>query len=145
MNLQLRNGAGDVIEVYDPLRRRWLVLTPEERVRQAFVCRLLSECHVPVSRIANEVAINLNGVTRRCDTVIYADDLSPVAIVEYKAPGVRVSRKAFEQIVSYNMVFHVGHLILSDGLSDYAFRVDYEAHRCIPLDHLPTYAELTAR
>ncbi|MCM1164092.1 MAG: type I restriction enzyme HsdR N-terminal domain-containing protein [Muribaculaceae bacterium] len=140
-NLNLRHTAAGA-EVYDPRRGRWLVLTPEEWVRQHFVNFLVDSLEVPSTLVVNEKSISLNGTTKRCDTVIYSRSLTPLAIVEYKAPSVRITRKVFDQIVRYNMVLHVRYLIVSNGLSHYCCRVDYEAGRCEFLSKLPLYDDM---
>lgn len=139
--LRLRSGSKGV-EVFDPLRRKWLVLTPEEWVRQHFVAYLTSALGVPSSRVANEQRVTLNGMARRCDTVIYSPALQPVAIVEYKAPTVPITQEVFDQIVRYNMVLRVRYLIVSNGLRHFCARVDYDSHRCTLLPSLPTYEEM---
>ena len=126
--LQMRGGPKGV-EIWDVLRRRWLLLTPEEWVRQNFVHYLNASCRVPLSLMANEVAIRLNETSKRCDTVIYTSALRPLAIVEYKAPEVALTREVFEQIVRYNIVLRVRYLIVSNGLCHYCCRVEYEGER----------------
>ena len=121
--LQLRREGDGVVKVYDRLRDMWLVLTPEEWVRQHFVNFLIADRGYQPSRIANEVSIKLNGTSKRCDTVIYSPSLQPVAIVEYKAPQVAITQKVFEQIARYNLVLQVPVLIVSNGLSHYACRL----------------------
>ncbi|MCM1521337.1 MAG: type I restriction enzyme HsdR N-terminal domain-containing protein [Muribaculaceae bacterium] len=139
--LRLRH-TGDGAEVYDPRRGRWLVLTPEEWVRQHFVCYMIGTLGVPPTLVANEKSISLNGTTKRCDSVVYSRSLLPLAIVEYKAPDVAITRGVFDQIVRYNMVLHVRYLIVSNGLSHYCVRVDYEAGRCEFLAEIPSYADM---
>lgn len=126
--LSLRHGPRGA-EVYDVLRRKWLVLTPEEWVRQNFVHFLSSECGYPMTMMANEVAIRLNDTLKRCDTVVYSPTLRPIAIVEYKAPDVQLTRGVFEQIIRYNIVLGVDYLIISNGLSHYCCRVLREGER----------------
>lgn len=141
--LRLRRGPKGV-EVHDPIRSKWLVLTPEEWVRQHFVCYLTTDRQMPRTMVANEMGITLNSTSKRCDTVIYAPDLRPVAIVEYKAPSVRITREVFDQIVRYNIVLKVRYLIVSNGLSHYCCRVDYEDARCSFIEGIPTYPEMLA-
>lgn len=136
--LRLRHGAKGP-KVYDALRGRWLVLTPEEWVRQQFVEYLVSALGVPRSRIANEHTVRLNGTVKRCDSVIFSPSLRPVAIVEYKAPEVKITQEVFDQIVRYNMVLQVKYLIVSNGLRHFCAEVDYENHRCRMLATLPRY------
>lgn len=141
--LRLRQGTNGV-EVMCGIRRRWLLLTPEEWVRQHFTAYLVSDLKVPAPMIANERSLRLNGTLRRCDTVVYSRSLCPVAIVEYKAPEVKITREVFEQIMRYNLVLGVGTLIVSNGLTHYC------AARCPDgtfalLDHLPDYTEMCGR
>lgn len=131
------------IEVYDPLRRKWLFLTPEEWVRQHFTAFLNAGLGVPLTRMTNETTISLNGTSKRCDTVIYGHDLSPLAIVEYKAPSVQITRKVFEQIARYNLVLSTRYLIVSNGLRHYCCEADTDSNTLRMLDHIPSYSEMT--
>jgi len=129
--------------IFDPVRHKHVALTPEEWVRQHFVNYLITEKNYPKERIANEVTISLNKLTRRCDTVIYDARLAPVAIVEYKAPNIRITQEVFEQIARYNISLHVNCLLVSNGLEHYGCRMDYEHATYIYLREIPEYAELT--
>ena len=79
--------------IFDPLRRCYVALTPEEWVRQHFVHYLIEQCGYPVSLMANEASITLNNTHRRCDTVVYDRTLRPRMIIEYKAPTVKIDAK----------------------------------------------------
>lgn len=122
-SLQLRRGDKGV-EVYDVLRDGWIVLTAEEWVRQHFIHYLMSHLGYRRSLMANEVAITLNGTSRRCDTVVYSSSLQPLMIVEYKAPSVTITQKVLDQAARYNIVLSVPYLLLSNGLKHYCFKVD---------------------
>lgn len=134
--------TGRGMEVFDPLRRRRVMLTPEEWVRQHFVRYLVEHLGCPPGRLGNEVGIRLNRTVRRCDTVVYAADASPLAIVEYKAPAVALGRGVFDQVARYNMSLRVPWLMVSNGKAHYACRVALGGYAF--LDHLPTYAEMEA-
>ena len=86
MNLRTRQGTNGNTEVYDPLRRRFVALTPEEFVRQHFAAWLAGSLGYPASLMANEVSLTLNNTRRRCDTLVFDTDGKPLMIVEYKAP-----------------------------------------------------------
>lgn len=129
-------------KIYDRLRRRYVALTPEEWVRQHFVEFLIVEKRYPVSLMANEVGLSLNGMSRRCDTVVFDRCGEPAVIVEYKAPTVPITQKVFDQIVRYNMVLKAGVLIVSNGLSHYCCRVDYENRQVVFLADIPDYETL---
>jgi len=129
-------------QIYDPLRGKFVALTPEECVRQAFVNYLVEHKGYPAALMANEVQLSLNGMMRRCDTVLYTQQLHPRMIVEYKATHVNITQKVFDQICRYNIVMKVEYLIVSNGLQHYACRVDYENQSCEFLRDIPSYEDL---
>ena len=89
--------------------------------------------------MANEVAITLNGMKRRCDTVVYDKELRPRAIIEYKAPSVKITKEVFAQISRYNLTLRVDYLIISNGLQHYCCRMDYERNSYTFLQEIPEY------
>ena len=93
--------------------------------------------------MANEVAISLNGMSRRCDTVVYDKQLKPRVIIEYKAPSVKIDAKVFAQIARYNLVLRVDYLVVSNGLQHFCCKMDYENNSYSFLDNIPAYAEVT--
>ena len=93
--IAVRDGKNTI---WDIIRRKYVALTPEEWVRQHFVHFLVEHKGYPVSLLANEVALVLNGTSRRCDTVLYDRTLSPRMIMEYKAPHIPITQKVFDQI-----------------------------------------------
>ncbi|MDR3245937.1 MAG: type I restriction enzyme HsdR N-terminal domain-containing protein [Prevotellaceae bacterium] len=130
--------------IYDPLRRKDVALTPEEWVRQHFVHFLITDRLFPKELIANEVTINVNGTSKRCDTVVYNNVLEPVVIVEYKEPDVKITERTFDQIARYNSVLKVPYLIVSNGLAHYCCTMDYQNRSCRFLKEIPTYQEIMA-
>jgi len=125
--------------VWDPIRRIWTSFTPEEYVRQGFVAFLISQKGYPMSHIANEQSISINGMRRRCDSVVYDKCGTPKIIVEYKAAHVPVSQKVFNQISRYNMAMRVDYLIVSNGMSHYCIKMDYESGGYSFLTDIPAY------
>ena len=130
--------------IFDTLRKAYVALTPEEWVRQHFVHYLLSAKEYPASLMANETAINLNNIKLRCDTVIYDKNLTPRAIVEYKAPSVTISKNTFSQIARYNLVLKVDYLIISNGLKHYCCKMDYATNNYTFLLEIPDYHTIIA-
>jgi len=128
--------------IFDRVRRKNVALTPEEWVRQHFVNYLITEKNYPIERIANEVTVSLNGMSRRCDTVIYNAYIEPVAIIEYKAPTVRITQNVFEQITRYNSCLHVGFLMVTNGLEHFCCKIDYERMTYAYLGEIPGYEEI---
>lgn len=134
-----RNGKN---VIFDVIRRRYVALTPEEWVRQHFVHFLIAHKGYPASLMANEVLLNLNGTKKRCDTVLYARDLSARMIVEYKAPHIDITQAVFDQIVRYNIVLKVDYLVVSNGMQHYCCRVDYDKQSYTFLQDIPDYISL---
>lgn len=116
----------NILKVFDPIRRKYVALTPEEYVRQHFTSWMTGNLGYPASLVSNEVSIKLNNTRRRCDTVVYRSDGSPLMIVEYKAPTVVVSQAVFDQIARYNMVLKSRFLVVSNGLTHYCCEMDYD-------------------
>lgn len=134
--------CGDSLKVYDSLRKKYVALTPEEYVRQNFVAWLIGDFHYPKSLMANEIGITLNGIKKRCDTVIFSPDGSPRMIVEYKSPDVNITQTVFDQIVRYNMVLRAKYLVVSNGISHYCCVIDYNADAYHFIPTIPDYLSL---
>ncbi|WP_417130484.1 type I restriction enzyme HsdR N-terminal domain-containing protein [Parabacteroides faecis] len=125
--------------IFDPVRRKFVALTPEEWVRQHFVNYLITDKGYPKELLANEVPLKLNGTSKRCDTVAYNRFLTPLMIVEYKAPYIEITSSVFDQIVRYNMVLHVRYLAVSNGISHFCCKIDYENLTYSFLEGIPEY------
>lgn len=130
--------------VFDPLRRKHIKLIPEEWVRQHFINYIISTLDYPTSLIANEIQINLNGLNKRCDTIVYNRDSTPLMIIEYKAPNIPITQEVFNQIARYNLVLRVNYLIVSNGLEHYCCYVDYENQTINYLPDIPHYEDITS-
>lgn len=134
--------TGGKLFAFDRLRRKYVALTPEEWVRQHFINFLIEHKGYPESLIANEIQIDLNGQKRRCDSVVYNRELSPLVIIEYKASDVNISQDVFDQIARYNIVLRVQYLIISNGLNHYCCKIDYENQTFKYLNDIPDYKDL---
>lgn len=141
-DLRTRPTDNGKTEVFDPLRRKYVALEPEEFVRQHFVNYLINYLGYPASHVANEVSLTLNETRRRCDTLIYNSEGKPLMIVEYKAPYVTIDQKIFDQIVRYNMVLNARYLVVSNGLRHYCCHIDYETGSYSFLPQIPSYASI---
>lgn len=126
-------------QIYDVLRKCHVALTPEEWVRQHFVHLLIDHKDYPATLMGNEVAITLNGMKRRCDTVVYDKALKPRMIIEYKAPSVKITKDVFAQISRYNLILKVDYLIVSNGLQHYCCKMDYANNTFTFLQEIPEY------
>lgn len=142
-NLKISSNDNGSLKVFDAIRKKYVVLTPEEWVRQNFVHWMVECKGYPLSLIANETEINLNGTKKRCDTVIYGRDCNPLIILEFKAPGVEITQNTFDQIVRYNMALKAKYLIVSNGLKSFCCVLDYvrNSYNFIPV--IPDYFRAT--
>ena len=133
---------GNRITVFDILRKKYVVLTPEEWVRQHFIHFLINQKGYNASCIANEVALNLNNTQKRCDSVVYGKQAEPLMIIEYKAPNIDITQQVFEQISRYNIRLRVKWLIVSNGLQHYCCQIDYESGTYQFVEDIPTYNDI---
>lgn len=131
-----------VLKILDPFRKKKIILTPEETVRQIFTLWLKDHLGYPASLISNEVGINLNGTKKRCDTVIFNSEGQPLMIIEYKSPDISVSQEVFDQIIRYNSLLRASFLVVSNGISHFCCKMDYEEHNHIFLKDIPSYNQI---
>ena len=117
---KVRRSKSDCIHVWDIVRNMWLVLTPEEWVRQHIIDWLINEVKVPRTSIVCEYAVNVNGLSQRADIVAFVDAI-PTIIVECKAPDIPINKSVFAQISRYNSVVDARFIILSNGLETLYF------------------------
>ena len=135
--IQIREHEGRR-EVLDPVRRRWVALTPEEEVRQGVIAMLHEHYGYPLEVMQVEGAIEVNGLSRRCDIVVYRD-AAPYMIVECKRPDVAITQKVCDQACRYNTVLRVPLLMLTNGRQQVVVEVDFENRRLKQLPEVPHY------
>ena len=133
------------VKVFDPLRRRYVRLTPEEWVRPHVISYLINHKHYPAGLLGNEISLNLNGTSRRCDTVLFGLDRQPLMIVEYKASHVPITQKVFDQISRYNIVLRTPWLVVSNGLQHIVCHIDLNTQTYEFLPEIPDYEAITDR
>ena len=125
--------------IFDDFRKKYVMLTPEEWVRQHFLMYLVTELDFPKSLIAVEAGLKLYKRIKRTDIVVYNKQGNPVLIVECKAPEVKLNEKVFDQVVRYNMALQVNYLIVTNGLDHYCCQLDYEKNTYNFLKVIPNY------
>ena len=128
--------------VYDPVRDRYVRLTPEEWVRQHFVQYLVQALHVPAGLVAVEAAFEFQGQPQRADIIVHDRRGEPLLLVECKAPRVSIGQDAFDQGARYNLVLGAPYLVVTNGQTHYACAIDFENQSYTFLDDLPPYAAL---
>lgn len=109
----------DKLYIYDQIRRKYLLLTPEEWVRQHFVHYLSQELKYPKGLITTESGLKYNGLQRRTDIVVFNRQGTPHLIVECKAPAVTISQQVFNQVAVYNKILKANLLVVSNGLQHF--------------------------
>lgn len=129
---------GGAVEVWDDLRGIYLVLTPEEWVRQHLIAYLVSDCGVQAKRIVEEYAVPLNGQPQRADVVVVGDRAEPLLLAECKAPGVPIGERTLAQAVRYNSVLGARWIVLTNGLRHYCW--EQSGGRYIQLTGFPNLA-----
>lgn len=127
-------------QVFDPLRRRYCALTPEEEVRQKVLYLLVEHLGVPQGLLAVEYSIKVNGLDKRCDAVVFGREAEPLMIVECKAASVQLTQKTLDQAVRYYSALHPKFLMLYNGENCYCFNTENGSLNA--MDHLPNYQEM---
>ena len=130
---------GNKTLVFDPIRKKYIVLTPEEWVRQNFIQFLINEKNYPASLIALEMGIDLLNTKKRCDIVLYNTKGLPHMIVECKAPSIKISQDTFDQIARYNMTLKTDLLVVTNGMQHYICIMDHQDKRYNFLKEIPNY------
>lgn len=138
-NIKVKGGKE---HIFDAFRQKWVVLTPEEWVRQNFIRYLVEEKHYPDSLISVEQTIRFNQMNFRSDAIIYSRTGRPLVIIECKAPDIKISQQAFDQIVRYNFDLKVNYLIVTNGMNHYCCRIDENNFTYTFLTKIPDYNEL---
>ena len=128
--------------IFDPLRKKYVRLTPEEWVRQNFVQYLVNEGNYPPGLIGIEVLFIYNSLRKRADILVHNRLGEPVMIVECKSPVIRLNDEVFDQIVTYNMHLKVPYLVVTNGMLHYACVFNGEENRYDDLLTIPFYEEL---
>lgn len=112
--------------IFDLIRKKELMLTPEEWVRQHFIQYLITEIGVSKNRISLEKGLKLNDLQKRTDAIIYDENGFPFLLIECKAPNVKITQEVFDQIARYNMYYKLKYLAVTNGLEHYYCEIDYE-------------------
>ncbi|MEN8118379.1 MAG: type I restriction enzyme HsdR N-terminal domain-containing protein [Bacteroidota bacterium] len=137
-NFRIKTEANKRL-IFDIIRKKYVVLTPEEWVRQNFIQYLRTEKKYPEALMAVEKQIMVNGKQRRFDLLIYNRKGKPLLIAEFKAPNVKITQDAFDQVVRYNMVVLVERVVVSNGLQHFVCHIDYQNNSYAFLQEIPEF------
>ncbi len=128
--------------IFDPFRKKFVRLTPEEWVRMNFAMFLVEDRGFPAGRMVIEQSLKFNQLSKRCDILVYNREMDPLIMVECKAPEVKIGKGVFDQISMYNLTFRVKYLIVTNGLENYFCRINFEDRNIEFLDRIPDYTDL---
>jgi len=141
LNIQLRQKEG-VQQVWDAVRKKWFVLTPEEWVRQHLIHYLNTEKGFSLNLMAVEKNVKVNGMNRRYDLVVHDNSGKPLLLAECKAPDIKLAQSTFEQAARYNMTMRVPYLLITNGLEHYCCKIDFEKNNYSFLQEIPSKEDL---
>ena len=125
------------VKVFDPIRKIYCALTPEEEVRQKMLYYLVEQKKYPSGLIAVEYSIKVNNLPKRCDIVVFNKEAKPMMIVECKAESVPITQKVLDQAIRYYSGLNVEYLLLTNGNTMYCYRIDMENQKIESLNELP--------
>jgi hypothetical protein len=129
------------IGIFAHLRKKFIVLTPEEWVRQHCVQFLIQEKKYPITLLSEEKKVEVNGMPKRYDILGFNNNGQVKLIVECKAPSVKITQSTFDQIARYNLSLNAEYLMLTNGLNHYFCKMDYTEQSYFFLKDLPEYAK----
>ncbi len=127
------------ISIFDRIRKKFIILTPEEWVRQHTVNHLIEEKGYPKSLINVEKTIKIHDLNKRYDIIIFNPDGSIFLIVECKSHSIKITQHVFDQIARYNLALNSEYLMITNGLDHYYCQMDYKNQRYTFLEDIPTY------
>jgi len=127
------------MSIFDEIRKKFILLTPEEWVRQHVIHFLIYEKKYPKSYINVEKMVKVNGMNKRYDIVVFNNDGSIFLLIECKAPEITIDQKAFDQIARYNMILNATYLMVTNGLNHYFCEMDFEKEQYSFLSYLPDF------
>lgn len=127
------------VSIFDTVRKKFIVLQPEEWVRQHCVQYLITVKNYPHALINVEKELTINKLKKRYDIVVFNPQGDVHIIVECKAPQIRIDQNTFDQIARYNLILKANYLMVTNGLEHYFCQMDFEAESYVFLKDIPNY------
>jgi hypothetical protein len=127
--------------IFDKVRKKYVVLTPEEWVRQNFVAYLLEEKKYPLSLIAVEKEVTVNKLKKRFDILVFNKKGNHSIIVECKSPKIKITQDSFDQIARYNLTLNAEFLIVTNGINHYYCKLDTKNKKYVFLENINSYGK----
>jgi hypothetical protein len=137
-NFELKHDQ-DKILIFDLLRKRYVVLTPEEWVRQHFTNYLITHLNYPRALIKVEGGLLFNKLQKRSDIVVFNREGSPWMVIECKAPDLKLSHRTVHQASIYNHSLKAKYLVITNGLSHICCEIDWINSKTMVMDSMPPY------
>ena len=132
----------NIQSIFDIIRKKYVLLTPEEWVRQHIVHYLIHDYKFPKALISIEKQILLNELRKRTDIVLYNQHVKPKLIVECKAPEIKLTQAVFDQVARYNLKLRVPYLWITNGSNHLISKIDHENQSWSFMETIPAVAEL---
>lgn len=129
-------------EVFDPVRRKYVLLTPEEEVRQIVMQQLVEDLGYPAGLLSVEYPLRLNGLDKRCDIVVFSRQSNPLMIVECKARHIQLSQQVLDQALRYNLTLKVRYLLVTNAETHYCIQLQDDDENVVFLEKIPDYKAL---
>ncbi|ADV51030.1 type I restriction enzyme HsdR N-terminal domain-containing protein [Cellulophaga sp. E16_2] len=138
-DFRFKNSENKVY-IFDVVRKKFVVLQPEEWVRQHIVHYIISEKKYPLSLVNVEKQLKVNGLVKRYDVVIFNSDGTIKVLIECKAPEINITQTVFDQIARYNMQLKAEYLMVSNGLSHFYCEMDFQEEKYSFLVDIPEFS-----
>lgn len=138
INCNIRKNEGN-LEIFDVIRKKYIVLTPEEWVRQHLIHYLITELNYPRSLFRVESGLKYNKLAKRSDIVIYNSDAKPHLLVECKAPSVKIDQKSINQAAIYNTSLNAKYMVISNGMTHYCCVYNEQSEQFEFIKSIPAY------
>lgn len=125
--------------IYDLIRKKYILLQPEEIVRQLCIIWLTEEAGISRNSIQVEKSFMIHGLLRRFDIVVYNSDIQPLILIECKSPQTAITQAVFDQIAAYQYILQAPYIMVTNGNENYIARMDGETKKYIFFDKIPVW------
>lgn len=136
--------TGGLLNIFDPIRKKYVALSPEEWVRQHLIQYLINDRNFPESLLAVEMPIKLNQLKKRIDIAAFNRSGQALMLIECKAPSVKITQKVIDQVARYNLIMKAPYLVVSNGLQHMSFALDFNQDSFTPLSGIPSFSDIVS-
>lgn len=135
-------GENDQQQVFDPIRKKYVSLTPEEYVRQYVINYLTNHKGFPVGLLSVEVPVSVNNMQQRADIVAFSRSAKPLLVVECKAFSIELTQQTYAQAARYNLSLKAPYLMVTNGIAHYISKIDFIEGKAESLQQIPNFSEI---